>query len=238
MEGAIHYLDLAGVQARSLADFGAPRRSRHHVQRPATELDSCACAPSPLAAGASSELLGGISKLYASRSGLQVRQEAALPSSLVFAAAAAHTHAHTRPPALARVTPDARQSLDGLQHLAAVRYLYLDQNELSETELLRLPGERVPAQPACRAPVCPSPLAARTPTLARAFTCFLFQCRRAAGGLPIRGSRCPGQSGLHACRGGSVGGQPAAAGSTLPQRPQAAALTLNPATAHVLYCSL
>ncbi|KAI7842483.1 hypothetical protein COHA_003837 [Chlorella ohadii] len=72
VEGTVHYLDLAGLAARSLRDFGG-----------------------------SPELLGKVTKLYASNSGLQ--------------------------------------SLDGLERLTAVRFLYLDHNNLPESELLRLP---------------------------------------------------------------------------------------------------
>ncbi|KAL4855353.1 Ran-binding protein M [Chlorella vulgaris] len=77
VQGPLHYLDLGGVQERSLAAFGG--------------------AP---------ELLAGITKLYASHSGLA--------------------------------------SVDGLQRLPAVRWLYLDHNQLPESELLRLP-EVLPA---------------------------------------------------------------------------------------------
>lgn len=37
------------------------------------------------------------------------------------------------------------RSLAGLQHLSAVRYLYLDRNQLPASELLRLTGEGAPA---------------------------------------------------------------------------------------------
>ncbi|PRW51022.1 Leucine Rich Repeat family [Chlorella sorokiniana] len=72
VEATVHYLDLAGIQARSLRDFGGR-----------------------------AELWGKVTKLYASSSGLQ--------------------------------------SLDGLEQLSTIRFLYLDHNSLAESELLRLP---------------------------------------------------------------------------------------------------
>lgn len=72
VEGTVHYLDLAGLQARSLRDFGG-----------------------------SPELWAKVTKLYASNSALQ--------------------------------------SVDGLEQLTAVRFLYVDHNNLPEAELLRLP---------------------------------------------------------------------------------------------------
>jgi len=47
---------------------------------------------------------------------------------------------HTQPCTCCLSHAPAVQSLDGLERLTAVRFLYLDHNNLPESELLRLPG--------------------------------------------------------------------------------------------------
>lgn len=84
-------------------NFGSSRSGAATRALPPPLLAGCLrlCAPSSPAGGAS--LLAGVTKLYASHSGLQ--------------------------------------SLEALQGLTAIRYLYLDHNALTAEELLRLPGD-------------------------------------------------------------------------------------------------